>query len=47
MPDITIIIPHYNSPDTLRRLLDSIGYDTRIQVVVVDDNSTTTKATKN
>ena len=39
--DLTVIIPHYNMPDSLRRLLDSIGYDEKIQVIVVDDYSNT------
>jgi len=36
----TIIIPHYNSPDSLSMLLDSIPKVPEIQVVVIDDNST-------
>ena len=37
--DYTIIIPHHNTPALLKRCLDSIPDDERIQVVVVDDNS--------
>ena len=36
---ISIIIPHYNSWDKLGRLLDSIGEQEFIQVIVVDDCS--------
>lgn len=35
----SIIIPHKNSPDLLKRCLESIPDRTDIQVVVVDDNS--------
>jgi glycosyltransferase involved in cell wall biosynthesis len=38
--EVTIIIPHYNTPDYLRKLLDSIPQKESIQVVVVDDRST-------
>jgi len=38
--DISIIIPHYNIPKMLKRLLDSIPVLKSIQVIVVDDNST-------
>ena len=37
---VSIIIPHYNSADTLDRLLESIGNHSDVQVIVVDDNST-------
>lgn len=37
--DYSIIIPHHNTPDLLKRCLDSIPDDERIQVIVVDDNS--------
>ncbi len=37
---VSIIIPHYNSPETLERLIDSIGVHDDIQIIVVDDNST-------
>ncbi len=36
---LTIIIPHYNSPDLLSKLLDSIPNREEIEVLVVDDNS--------
>lgn len=36
----SIIIPHFNSPDTLAELLDSIGEHEDVQVIVVDDRST-------
>lgn len=37
---ISIIIPHYNCPEKLRRLLSSIPSDDRLEVIVVDDKST-------
>lgn len=36
---LTIIIPHFNAPDDLRRLLESIGSVEGIQIIVVDDLS--------
>ncbi len=36
---LSIIIPHYNIPDSLCRLLDSIGRPEGVQVIVVDDHS--------
>lgn len=39
MPEITIIIPHRNTPDLLQRCLNSIPDDPIFQVIVVDDNS--------
>ena len=36
---LSIVIPHYNTPELLRKLLESIPNDNDIQVVVVDDNS--------
>lgn len=36
---ISIIIPHYNTPDSLLRLLRSIPVREDIEVLVVDDNS--------
>lgn len=36
---LTIIIPHYNTPDGLKRLLETIGYFNGLEVIVVDDNS--------
>ena len=38
--NVSIIIPHYNSPELLKVLLDSIPDKPDIQVIVVDDNST-------
>ena len=35
----TIIIPHKNIPDLLRRCVDSIPYRDDIQIIIVDDNS--------
>ena len=37
---LTIIIPHYNYPDGLKRLLETIPDNSEIQVIVVDDKST-------
>lgn len=37
--DLTIIIPHFNAPGDLRRLLESIGVRDGVQVIVVDDFS--------
>ncbi|MGP4070382.1 glycosyltransferase family 2 protein [Halobacillus sp. B29] len=39
MFDLSIIIPHYNSPQSLKRLLNSIPNEPNIEVIVVDDNS--------
>ena len=39
MINYTIIIPHYRSVDTLRRLLSSIPDRNDIQILVIDDNS--------
>lgn len=36
---LSIVIPHRDTPKKLRRLLDSIDLDCRIEVIVVDDNS--------
>lgn len=36
---LTIIIPHYNSPKLLDKLLDSIPEREELEVIVVDDNS--------
>lgn len=38
--DVSIIIPHYNTPQKLRRMLESIPKDKKIQIIVVDDLST-------
>lgn len=35
----TIIVPHYNSYNTLRILLNSIGLHKNLQIIVVDDHS--------
>jgi glycosyltransferase involved in cell wall biosynthesis len=37
---LSIITPHYNSPETLKILLDSIPADSGIEIIVVDDKST-------
>ncbi len=37
----SIIIPHYNSPHLLQRMLDSIPQRVDIQIIVVDDASST------
>lgn len=39
MIELSIIIPHYNSPDTLQKLINSIPILPQIEVIVVDDNS--------
>lgn len=38
--NLTIIIPHYNTPDLLEKLICSIPEQEDIQTIVVDDNST-------
>ena len=35
----SFIIPHHNTPDLLKRLIDSIPQREDIEVIVVDDNS--------
>lgn len=40
MYNVSIIIPHYNSPHLLNKLLDTIPEKEDVQVIVVDDNST-------
>lgn len=42
----TIIIPHYNIPELLKRCLSSIPIRDDVQVVVVDDNSVEAKRNK-
>lgn len=37
--NFTIIIPHYNSPTLLSRLLESIGYFEDTEIIVIDDKS--------
>ncbi|EGF55995.1 glycosyltransferase family 2 protein [Bacteroides fluxus] len=39
----SIIIPHKNSPNLLRRCLDSIPHRDDVQIIVVDDNSDLSK----
>lgn len=39
----SIIIPHYNIPELLQRCLDSIPERDDVQVIVVDDNSDSSK----
>ena len=39
MYKLSIIIPHFNAPVYLRRLLDSIPKSTDIEIIVVDDKS--------
>lgn len=39
-PLVSIIIPHYNSPVLLRKLIMSIPKREELQIIVVDDNST-------
>lgn len=39
MINYSIIIPHYNTPDLLRRCVNSIPQREDVQVIVVDDNS--------
>jgi len=41
--NLSIIIPHYNTPDLLKLLLDSIPVYDSIQVIVVDDKSNQNK----
>ncbi|TKD62626.1 glycosyltransferase family 2 protein [Cobetia marina] len=38
---ISIVIPHKNSPQKLKRLLNTIPNDSDIEIIVVDDNSDT------
>ena len=40
MYNVSIIIPHYNTPELLKKLLDTIPSKEDIQVIVIDDNST-------
>ena len=39
-PVFSIIIPHYNRPEKLKRLIDSIPRRSDIEIIVVDDGST-------
>ena len=43
-PNLSIIIPHYNSPDYLRSLLETIGFHKDVEVIVIDDHSNEKKA---
>jgi glycosyltransferase involved in cell wall biosynthesis len=40
MYNLTIIIPHFNSPELLEKLLETIPEKDDIQTIVIDDNST-------
>src|SRR5690625_3962554 len=39
MMDLTIIVPHYNSTDSLKKLLATIPKRNNIEIIVVDDKS--------
>lgn len=39
MIDFSVIIPHYNIPDCLERLIDSIPARNNFEIIVVDDKS--------
>lgn len=39
-PSVSIIVPHFNTPDSLERLIQSIPMREDFEVIVVDDNST-------
>lgn len=39
MINFSIIIPHHNSPDLLRRCLDSIPQRKDVEIIIIDDNS--------
>ncbi len=39
MINYTFIIPHKNSPDLLRKCIDSIPHRDDVQIIIVDDNS--------
>ncbi|MCQ2336018.1 MAG: glycosyltransferase family 2 protein [Paludibacteraceae bacterium] len=43
MINYSFIIPHKNTPDLLRKCIDSIPHREDIQIIVVDDNSDTDK----
>lgn len=43
MIDFSIIIPHHNIPSLLQRCLDSIPERDDLEVIIVDDNSSTSK----
>lgn len=37
--DLSIIVPHYNTPDSLKNLMNSIPDKENIEIIIVDDNS--------
>lgn len=37
--DISIIIPHYNSPKTLKKLIQTIGIHNNVEIIIIDDKS--------
>lgn len=39
MKELSIIIPHYNSVNSLEKLLSTIPLSEKIQVIIIDDNS--------
>lgn len=39
-PSVSIIVPHFNTPDSLEHLIQSIPMREDFEVIVVDDNST-------
>lgn len=43
MVKVSIIIPHFNWADLLKKLLDSIPQRTEMEIIVVVDNSTENK----
>ena len=43
MKNISIIVPHYNSPELLKILIKSVPIDDTLELIVVDDKSTLTK----
>ena len=43
MIEFSIIIPHHNIPNLLQRCLDSIPERDDLEVIIVDDNSSTSK----
>ena len=43
MFDVSIIIPHYNSWKSLKRLINSIPVRDDIEIIIIDDNSKNTE----
>lgn len=43
MIDLSIIVPHYNDFERLLRLLESIPNENNIEILIIDDNSESTK----